>query len=112
MEHVNEHDLQFRDGDHGVKYLFRGPRHEWGIIVVKAGSRMSPHKHEQVEETFYFEQGTPQFVVDGVPHRVKPGDVFKLAPGESHEIINDGDQDTRLIFIKCPYLPNDKIDLA
>lgn len=111
MEQVNEHDLEFRHGDHGPKYLFRGPHHEWGVIVFKPGQSLGPHKHEQVEETFYFETGTPQMIVDGKSHRVRPGDVFKLSPGEAHDIINDGDSDTRLIFIKCPYVPSDKIDL-
>ena len=112
MEQVNEHELEFRHGDHGPKYLFRGPHHEWGIIVFKPGQAMGPHKHEQVEETFYFECGTPQMVVDGVAHRVKPGDVFKLDPGEAHDIINDAAEDTRIVFIKAPYLPTDKVDLA
>ena len=111
MDVINEHDQEFRNGDHGPKYMFKGPKFEWGIIVVKAGDTMSGHYHEEVEETFYFETGTPQMVVDGKSHRVRPGDVFKLAPGEAHDIINDADSDTRLIFIKCPYVPTDKIDL-
>ena len=47
-------------------------------------------------------------VVDGQEHRVKPGDVFRLESGEAHDIVNDGAEDTRIIFIKCPYLPEDK----
>lgn len=111
MERVNEHDLEYRGGDHGPKYLFRGPHFEWGIIFLKAGQAMTPHLHEVVEETFYFETGTPTFMVNGEPHRVKPGDVFKLDPGESHDIINDAETDTRIIFIKTPYEPADKVDL-
>jgi quercetin dioxygenase-like cupin family protein len=111
MEQVNEHDLQYRGGDHGPKYLFRGPHFEWGVILLQAGQAMTPHRHEVVEETFYFETGTPQFIVDGVAHRVKPGDVFKLEPGEAHDIINDASTDTRVIFVKCPYEPADKVDL-
>lgn len=111
MERVNEHDIPFRHGDHGPKYLFRGPHWEGGIIVFKPGQQMGTHKHEKVEEVFYFETGTPQMVVDGVPHRVRPGDAFKLAPGEAHNIVNDGDTETRIIFVKAPYLPQDKIDL-
>jgi len=111
MERINEHDIEFRNGDHGPKYLFRGPHWEGGIIVLKAGQEMSPHLHEQVEEVFYFETGTPQMVVNGESHRVRPGDAFRLAPDESHTIVNDADTDTRLIFIKAPYLPKDKVDL-
>ena len=111
MEQVNEHELEYRNGDHGVKYLVRGPQWEGGIILVKAGQELTPHKHEEVEETFYFETGAPQFVVDGESIRVRPGDAFRLDPGEAHAIINDTDEETRIIFIKTPWRPEDKIDL-
>ncbi len=111
MERVNEHELEFRFGDHGPKYLLRGPKHEWGVIVFQPGQELGRHKHEEVEETFYFETGTPQMVVAGESYRATPGDVFRLEPGEGHNIINDGEAETRIIFIKCPYLPKDKIDL-
>ena len=111
MEKVNEHELEFRHGDSGPKYLFRGPHWEGGIIVFKPGQELGTHKHVEVEETFYFETGAPQIVVDGVSHRVKPGDAFKLAPGEAHNIINDTDEDTRMIFIKAPWNPTDKVDV-
>ncbi len=111
MELVNEHDREFRHGDHGPKYLFQGPRFEWGVIVFKPGQALGNHCHNQVEETFYFLEGTPEMVVDGKSHRVKPGDAFRLEPPECHNIINDTDQDTRLVFIKCPYVPGDKVDM-
>ena len=109
MERVNEKNLPFRHGDSGPKYLFRGPRHEWGIIVFHPGQVLGPHKHAEVEETFYFVSGAPQMIVNGVSHRVEEGDAFRLEPGEGHDIINDTGQDTRLIFIKCPYRPEDKL---
>jgi mannose-6-phosphate isomerase-like protein (cupin superfamily) len=112
MDLVNEHDLEFRHGDHGPKYLFRGPHHEWGIIVLRPGDELGIHKHEQVEETFYFETGAPQIILDAGPRRVRPGDAFRLIPGEVHNIINDSDEPTRIIFIKCPFLPEDKVNIA
>ena len=109
MEKVNEHECEFRFGDHGPKYLMRGPKFEWGVILFQPGQELGPHKHERVEETFYFESGTPLMMVDDTEYRVAEGDVFRLEPGEAHNIINDSDEDARIIFIKCPYLPNDKI---
>jgi quercetin dioxygenase-like cupin family protein len=111
MERANEQEKEFRHGDHGPKYLFRGPRIEWGIIVFKPGQELGPHKHAEVEETFYFLEGAPQMIVNEVTHRVQPGDAFRIEPGEAHNIINDTDSDTRLVFIKCPYIPDDKINL-
>ncbi|MBC7289213.1 MAG: cupin domain-containing protein [Armatimonadetes bacterium] len=111
MERVNERDRQFRHGDHGPKYIFRGPCMEWGIIVFRPGQELGAHKHEKVEETFFFLEGTPQMIVDGVSYRVEPGDAFRIEPGEAHNIVNDASADTRLIFIKCPYLPEDKVEV-
>ena len=112
MQRVNEAECEFRLGDSGPKYLVRGPRHEWGIIVFHPGQSLGAHRHREVEETFYFVSGSPLMVVDSQEHRVKPGDVFRLDPGEAHDIINDGAGDTRIIFVKCPYLPEDKEALA
>ncbi len=108
MERVNEHDLEYRNGDHGPKYLFRGPKHEWGVILLRPGDALSAHKHAEVEETFFFETGAPKLIVNGVEHRVRTGDVFRLEPGEAHDIVNDGPDETRIVFIKCPYSPDDK----
>lgn len=110
MELVNENDREFRDGDYGPKYLFQGPRFEWGVIVCKPGQSLGTHYHNEAEETFYFLEGTPQMIVDGESHRVRPGDAFRLEPRERHSIVNDSEQDTRLVFIKCPYVPGDKVD--
>jgi mannose-6-phosphate isomerase-like protein (cupin superfamily) len=109
MEKVNENSLEYRHGDHGPKYFFRGERHEWGIICLRPGDTLGQHFHNEVEETFYFPDSAPVMVVGGAEHRVVPGDVFKLAPAESHDIINDTDNPVKVIFIKCPYLPDDKI---
>ena len=109
MDVINEHDQEFRNGDHGPKYMFKGPKFEWGIIVVKAGDTMSGHYHEEVEETFYFVQGGGEMIVDGVPHSATEGDVFRLEPPERHNIRNTTDVPTRVVFIKTPYLPDDKV---
>jgi mannose-6-phosphate isomerase-like protein (cupin superfamily) len=109
VERINEHDLEYRGGDHGPKYLFRGPRHEWGVILLRPGDSLNAHKHAEVEETFYFETGAPLMVVNAESFRVRPGDVFRLEATEAHDIINDTSEETRVVFIKCPYLPDDKI---
>jgi len=111
MERVNEADCEFRHGDHGPKYLMRGPHLDWGIIVFRPGQALGKHCHNEVEETFYFLEGTPLMVVDDEEFRVTPGDVFRLEAPECHNIINDTEADTRLVFIKTPSLPDDKVDV-
>jgi mannose-6-phosphate isomerase-like protein (cupin superfamily) len=111
MEKVNEFEKEFRGGDSGVKYLFRGPNTEWGIILLLPGQKLGAHYHEAVEETFYFAEGGGTITVDDVPHKARPGDAFRLVAPERHDIVNDTGQPTKLIFIKCPYRPTDKISV-
>lgn len=108
MQKVNENDCDFRGGDWGVKYFMRGPKLDWGIILLKPGQAMGDHGHREVEETFYFVKGSGQMIVDGVPHEAVQGDVFRLEPPERHDIINNTDSETKVVFIKTPYLPEDK----
>jgi mannose-6-phosphate isomerase-like protein (cupin superfamily) len=108
MERVNESEKEFRFQDSGPKNLFRGPKHEWGVIVFKPGQELGAHYHDEVEETFFFLEGEPKVVVDEVEYRVRVGDAFRMEPRETHNIINDTDSATRIVFIKCPYLPKDK----
>ena len=109
MQKVNEFDLEYRDGDHGVKYLMRGPKTDWGVILMQPGDRLGAHYHNEVEETFYLVDGSCQFTVNDVVHDAVAGDVFRLEPTDRHDIWNNSDADIKFIFIKCPYLPKDKV---
>jgi len=109
MERVNEKELKFRNGDSGPKYLFRGPHFEWGLIVLKPGEKMGGHYHNEVEETFYLEQGSCVMIVNGKEIPAIEGDVFKLDPKETHDIVNRSTKPVRFIFIKAPYRPDDKV---
>jgi len=109
MYRVNEKECKFREGDWGAKYILRGPRIDWGIILLKPGQAIGMHGHQEVEETFYFINGSPIILVNDVEYRVKEGDAFLLDPLEKHDIMNDTKEDVKLIFIKTPYLPEDKV---
>jgi len=109
VKKFNERDKAFKNGDWGTKYFVQGPHWEGGLAVFKPGQKLGEHFHREVEETFYFLAGTPVMMVDKKEYRVTPGDIFCLAPGEKHDIINDTNDNTRFIFVKSPYRPDDKI---
>ena len=111
MERVRESEKEFRGGDSGVKYLLRGPRIDWGVILLLPGQRLGGHYHEEVEETFYVLEGQATFYVDDVKHQLVAGDAVRLEAPERHDVVNDSDQPVKLVFIKCPYLPKDKVTL-
>ncbi len=109
MERSNESEKTWRGGDSGVKYLGRGPKIDWGLVRFAPGQTLGSHHHKAVEETFYFPAGAPLMIIDGRETRVAPGDVFRVEPGEVHDIVNDSDGDVTAVFIKCPFDPDDKV---
>ncbi len=111
MERVSEKGLPYRGGDSGVKYLVRGPRIDWGVILLLPGQTLGGHYHREVEETFYVAHGKGTFVVNGKDYPASAGDAFRLEPDDRHDILNDGDEALKLVFIKCPYLPKDKVNI-
>ena len=111
MERVNEHEKTYRNGQTGVKYLFRGPCIDWGLIRFAPGEQLGLHKHAEVEETFYFPASEPLMEIEGKQYRVRAGDAFRIPPGEGHNIVNDTAGAVDIIFIKSVYRPQDKIDL-
>ncbi len=109
MEKVSEKDREYRGGTSGVKYLFRGPRIDWGVILFAPGEELGRHVHREVEETFYFVEGKGgRFIVDGVEHPIEVGTAFRIEPGEVHNIVNDTDVPLKAVFIKSDYKPDDK----
>ena len=110
MERVNEHDREYRNGESGPKYFFRGPNIDWGVLRFLPGQELGEHHHEEVEETFYFTRGAPLMVVDGEECRVREGDVFRMDPGDVHNIVNDTDQPIDAVFIKHIHRADDKVD--
>jgi mannose-6-phosphate isomerase-like protein (cupin superfamily) len=111
MQIINERDVPYRDGDSGVKYLMRGPLIDWGLIRILPGDGLGLHLHEQVEETFYVLAGEGVLVGNGERCPATPGMAYRLEPRDSHNIINTGSAPLDLVFIKCPYAPDDKVNL-
>ena len=111
MQKASERELEYRDGDHGVKYLFRGPNIDWGVIRLLPGGSLGGHYHERVEETFYFKSGSAKVIVNGEEHRAAAGDAFRMEPGDRHDIVNDADDVCDVVFIKCPFDKKDKIPI-
>lgn len=109
MQRINEDECEFRGGDWGVKYIMRGPKIDWGVVLLKPGQNMGLHAHREVEETFYFIKGSPKVLINDVGYRAKEKDAFRVEPLEKHDILNDTQDEVKVIFIKVPYLPKDKI---
>lgn len=107
MEKVSEKEKEYRFGDWGPKYLMRGPKLEWGILKLLPGKELGRHYHKEVEEIFYVLSGKAKIVIEENIIEVLPGDAIRVEPNEEHNIF-DASEDFLAVFIKVPYIPEDK----
>ena len=56
-------------------------------------------------------EGRGTFVVNGERLAAEAGEAFRMEPTDRHDILNESDAPLRLIFIKTPYLPDDKVNV-
>lgn len=111
MQHFNQSEKPFKDGDSGPKYLWQGGDCEWGLLLLKPGqgSRVyGRHYHQVVTESFYLVSGQCHFWIDGQEFDAVAGDVVTIEPGEKHWLENAFDQNCEAIFIKTPFDPSDR----
>jgi len=70
--------------------------------LLPPGRRTSwPHAESTEEEFVYVLEGEPDLWLDGRLHRLKPGDGVGFVPGTgiAHSILNNTDQDVRLLVV-------------
>lgn len=111
MFHINESETQYRFGASGPKYLARGPRTDFGLVVLQPGEDFQAHYHKGVEEAFFTLEGEVCLYVNGEPFVRGPGDYVRVDPGEVHYLVNRGQVSWKAIFVKAPYDSNDKVDV-
>ena len=109
---VNEKDFSYRFGDSGPKYLIRGPRVNFGVVVLKPDEDFQNHKHDIMEENFFILEGSIQFVVNGESFIANTGDFVHIEPTESHYLKNIGTINAKATFCLGPFKENDKIELS
>lgn len=105
---LNESEREYRHGDHGPKYLEKGPRMNFGLVQVLAGEEVPCHVHEVMQESFYILEGCVTMIIDGESHVLNVGDYIHLEPGETHKVCNYGDQNVVMVVTAAPYVENDK----
>lgn len=58
-----------------------------------AGEMANRHKHDDMYEVFYVEQGVGRIRVDDQEIALEPGVCVSVEPGENHEIENTGNEE-------------------
>lgn len=71
--------------------------------VLPPGVSIGIHAHRDDEEYYVIIAGRGTMTLDGVAHPVGPGDVTGVFPGGSHGLVNDGDEDLRVLVFSVAH---------
>lgn len=66
--------------------------------VFRPGQGARAHAHADMSEVFFVERGEGLMRVGGSEHSLAPGVCVAVAPGEEHEIVNDGAGELVLLY--------------
>lgn len=108
---IDEKDKEFRFGDHGPKYLMKGPRMNFAIVQFQAGQDFMAHYHNVMEENFYILEGTVDIIVEGSVYHLTPGQFIHIEPKEIHYLVNNGQTAVKMISSLAPFQDVDKVDV-
>jgi len=109
---IHEEDVEYRfDGVSGPKYLMRGPRSDFGMVVITPGEDFETHYHRKIEENFFTLEGEVDIYINGEKITLHPGELCHVPPMHPHYLINRGKVPWKAIFVKAPYDPKDKVNV-
>lgn len=67
------------------------------------------HRHLHARQFFYVLDGVLVLEVEGVTHRLLPGQGLHVPPGAAHQARNDSDADARMMVVSAPRSHGDRI---
>lgn len=67
------------------------------VVTLPAGAAIGNHSHEIDAEYYYFLSGTGVMSLDGVDHKIGPGDLAAVFPGGTHGLANNSSADLRMV---------------
>lgn len=110
---IHESEVPYRfDGISGPKYLLRGPRADFGLVILQPGEDFNTHYHRKLEENFYTLEGCVEIFIKDQHMVLEPGDLCHVPPLHPHYLINRGDTRWLAVFAKSPYDAADKVDVS
>ena len=72
-----------------------------GFTILPRGGKSNDHAHAE-GEMFYVVAGDGRVKAGGVEAPLTPGTAAWSPPGESHQLINDGRETLKILWVLCP----------
>jgi len=71
--------------------------------IVRPHSTIGYHLHKGNEEIYYLIEGEGIMTVDREERRVRPGDAIITHSGSKHGLVNNTDNDLKILVFECLY---------
>lgn len=84
---------------------------DFGIAFLQPNQQVKKHWHERVEAIFYIIEGTIVLTVNNEEFTLKQGFAAHIHPKEIHSLYNRSAKTVKLVSVKSPSIPSDKIYL-
>lgn len=89
------------------RVLFTGANSQLVVMSIPSGGEIGEEMHKDVEQTFFFQSGTGEAILDTVVTAIGPGDAVVVTPGTTHNFRNTGMIPLQII---TTYAPPNHID--
>lgn len=111
IEILNTSDTALRFETWGPGYLTRSDDAAFGTVVLRPGDEFGNHLHEHHTESFFVIAGEAEIWFDRAESAtVSAGDMVRALPGVEHYLRNTSTSEFRALFIKSPWVDQDKIE--
>ncbi len=79
--------------------------------IVLPGNRTRAHRHHLSEEIYHFLAGSGIMELGDRSFRITAGDTVRIPPGTPHALLNDGDNELRLLCCCAPPYSHEDTEL-
>jgi len=90
-----------KDNQSFRKVLFTGDKSQLVVMSLHAGESIGAEVH-QVDQLIYIVKGEGAALIDGIREEFEKGSVLCVPAGETHDVINTGDEPLKLFTVYAP----------
>ncbi|MFA8438592.1 cupin domain-containing protein [Pueribacillus sp. YX66] len=92
-------EAPFNEKSFSMHHLFKSDSEKVFVVSLKPNQTLPSHKHPEHNLYVLGYEGEAEFVINGVTHSCKQGDVFYLEPDDEFGIENNSDGNFRVYCV-------------
>lgn len=86
--------------------------HSIAEITIPPGGAAMPHYHKLTEESYFLLSGAATLIIQGEKLSLAAGDTVLIEPGETHQIMNNDEEELVFIAVCVPaWQPDDSFEV-